>query len=446
MGNKFVDGFKEKWSMFLPFCLFFPCWLLVGSREEIFSEAISTYYPMMIAMVIGSMIAGSTPLGGGIVAFPVSVTILGFQSTMGRDFSLMIQSFGMSSASFLIFYKKTHLIREHADLLCSFAFFSAIGLVIGMGPVSAVLSSYVVDLIYATIVVCLVMLFIYEDILVRMAAPLKEESTVDGDEDAIAEGDEAVEQAQDEEEPAENRRSSVSRPSRAGRRSSLAAIAHMAEIVDPSVLDPPEETGEHKCKQAIVHYVLLPLFAIFGGILSSLIGSGTDIAFYFYGSILNATEGEHGGKRMNGNTLTAISVIVMATMSVFGSLLRITAHNDPELVVYPEVFLCLFATSPIVTLGAPTGSLLLKPEYEQYLKLLFYALGFLQLVVFGLLKFKSDATAWLVVGCCMGAVIITILTHFFLSFKMKKDEKEEEVSHDGTRHRKSRPSLLAATL
>lgn len=431
--SKAITAFKETWSMYLPFCLFFPCWLLVGSREGIFAEAISTYWPMMLAMVIGSMIAGSTPLGGGVIAFPVSVTVLGFQSTMGRDFSLMIQSFGMSSATFLIFFRKSHLLEGKADLLCSFAFFSAVGLAIGLGVVSAVLTGYVVNLIYATVVVCLVLVFIYEDILVRKEVS-KDSSTTMND---------IEEEGEDEEEqyPQDNQEQHSNRSSR--RRSTLSqAVMELAVNIDPAAADPPEDTGKGTMKSNVVKYLFLPFFGILGGILSSQIGSGTDIAFYFYGSILNSVEGEHGGARMSGNTLTAISVIEMATMSVFGSLLRITSHADPELVVYPEVYLCLFAVSPIVTLGAPTGSLFLKPAYEQYLKLLFYALGFAQLVVFGLLEFKDDGTAWLVIGCSVAAVLLIIFTHYFISYKIMKDDQEPV---EGSA-RRSRPSLLAATL
>eukprot|EP00966_Prymnesium_polylepis_P100760 2333623-Prymnesium_polylepis.1 len=43
--------------------------------DELFSE----YYPMTLAMIAGSLIAGSTPLGGGVVAFPIAVLVIGFK-------------------------------------------------------------------------------------------------------------------------------------------------------------------------------------------------------------------------------------------------------------------------------------------------------------------------------------------------------------------------------
>ena len=43
-------------------------------------------------MVLGSFIAGATPLGGGVVAFPVSVLVLNLSPKEGRDFTSFIQS------------------------------------------------------------------------------------------------------------------------------------------------------------------------------------------------------------------------------------------------------------------------------------------------------------------------------------------------------------------
>jgi len=58
------------------------------------------YYPAI--MVIGAFVAGSTPEGGGAVAFPVLNIFLQIDRGMARDFSLMIQSIGMTSASIFI--------------------------------------------------------------------------------------------------------------------------------------------------------------------------------------------------------------------------------------------------------------------------------------------------------------------------------------------------------
>jgi uncharacterized membrane protein YfcA len=53
---------------------------------------------MSVVMIFGSVVAGSTPMGGGTVAFPVLVLFFGLPPTLGRNFGLAIQALGMTSA------------------------------------------------------------------------------------------------------------------------------------------------------------------------------------------------------------------------------------------------------------------------------------------------------------------------------------------------------------
>ena len=54
-------------------------------------------------MALGSYFAGSTPMGGGTVGFPVLTLLFDYPSSLGRDFGLAVQSIGMVSASIYIF-------------------------------------------------------------------------------------------------------------------------------------------------------------------------------------------------------------------------------------------------------------------------------------------------------------------------------------------------------
>jgi uncharacterized protein len=63
-------------------------------------------------MAIGSYFAGSTPMGGGTVGFPVLVMIKNFTAEIGRDFSFAIQSIGMVSASIYILCRKQIIAKE----------------------------------------------------------------------------------------------------------------------------------------------------------------------------------------------------------------------------------------------------------------------------------------------------------------------------------------------
>lgn len=58
------------------------------------------HYPAI--MVLGAFVAGLTPEGGGAVAFPVLSIFFNIDRVLARDFSLMIQSIGMTSASIFI--------------------------------------------------------------------------------------------------------------------------------------------------------------------------------------------------------------------------------------------------------------------------------------------------------------------------------------------------------
>lgn len=55
-------------------------------------------WPIAAAMLVGSYLAGSTPMGGGAVAFPILVLLFGEPPALGRSFSFAIQSVGMISA------------------------------------------------------------------------------------------------------------------------------------------------------------------------------------------------------------------------------------------------------------------------------------------------------------------------------------------------------------
>ena len=55
-----------------------------------------------LTMVFGSFVAGSTPQGGGAVAFPVFTKLLGVSAADAKTFSLSIQAIGMGSASAII--------------------------------------------------------------------------------------------------------------------------------------------------------------------------------------------------------------------------------------------------------------------------------------------------------------------------------------------------------
>jgi len=61
-------------------------------------DRVADHWPIAVAMALGSYVAGSTPMGGGTVGFPVLVLLFDQPAEFGRQFSFLIQSVGMTSA------------------------------------------------------------------------------------------------------------------------------------------------------------------------------------------------------------------------------------------------------------------------------------------------------------------------------------------------------------
>jgi len=96
----------------LPFVAWLACfyagwaWLVVSGDH---ANTVIGHWPMAVAMAFGSYVAGSTPMGGGTVGFPVLVLVMDLPATLGRDFSFAVQSVGMTSASIYILCKRQEL-------------------------------------------------------------------------------------------------------------------------------------------------------------------------------------------------------------------------------------------------------------------------------------------------------------------------------------------------
>lgn len=99
---------KTLLPFFIWLGLFYTAWgalVIFGSHLE----TVLTHWPMAVAMAAGSYVAGSTPMGGGTVGFPVLVLFMDLPATLGRDFSFAIQAVGMTSASIYILCSRREL-------------------------------------------------------------------------------------------------------------------------------------------------------------------------------------------------------------------------------------------------------------------------------------------------------------------------------------------------
>ncbi|CAK9036877.1 unnamed protein product [Durusdinium trenchii] len=143
------------WRHFLPAVLVYSIWCYVMTKLDAWSE-VSSYYVLSLAMVFGSLIAGSTPVGGGVVAFPLVVLYLKLPADQGRDLSLLVQAIGMSAASFLLIYAKRHLC--HFWIILWFLISSLAGLMIGF---ELNISSRTASLLFTTTVSCFAIAYFY---------------------------------------------------------------------------------------------------------------------------------------------------------------------------------------------------------------------------------------------------------------------------------------------
>ena len=84
---------------------FYIVWLILVGTGDLWQVAID-HWEAAAAMVVGSCVAGSTPLGGGAVGFPALVLLLHESASVGRGFSLAIQSIGMTSATIFLLARR----------------------------------------------------------------------------------------------------------------------------------------------------------------------------------------------------------------------------------------------------------------------------------------------------------------------------------------------------
>ena len=114
------------------------------------------HYPAI--MVLGAFVAGLTPEGGGAVAFPVLSVFFDIKREMARDFSLMIQSIGMTSASIWILSRKGRRLADYAPVLW-FVPISFMGFVLGMLLLQAI-PVYIIQALFLSLILTFALAYI----------------------------------------------------------------------------------------------------------------------------------------------------------------------------------------------------------------------------------------------------------------------------------------------
>ena len=133
------------WIWWAWLAAFYAAWAVLMLRPGNAATALH-HWPIALTMLFGSYVAGSTPMGGGTVAFPVLVLLFGLPVTLGRDFSFAVQSIGMTSASLFIIGRRQRLAW---DALAGTLVGSAVGLPLGILLVAPVVPAPAVKLVFA---------------------------------------------------------------------------------------------------------------------------------------------------------------------------------------------------------------------------------------------------------------------------------------------------------
>jgi uncharacterized membrane protein YfcA len=124
---------------------FLVCWV-ISVISFGWWPLVREHWGIALVMIGGSLVAGSTPMGGGSVAFPILVYVFGESPENARNFGLAIQALGMSSALLFILGRGTPIQKRLLLCACSGA---AAGIVFGTFFVAPYVSRSIVKLLFS---------------------------------------------------------------------------------------------------------------------------------------------------------------------------------------------------------------------------------------------------------------------------------------------------------
>ena len=122
---------------------------------------LAAYWHYPAIMVLGAFVAGLTPEGGGAVAFPVLSVFFNIDRVLARDFSLMIQSIGMTSASiFILTHRDANLRTFKPELVMIPTCF--IGFVLGMLMLQSI-PVYIIQALFLSLITAFAIAYAMSD-------------------------------------------------------------------------------------------------------------------------------------------------------------------------------------------------------------------------------------------------------------------------------------------
>lgn len=387
---------------FLPAVVVWPVWIYCMTVKGVWSVAFGRYYPMTCAMIIGCFIAGSTPLGGAVTAFPVAVLVLKFTPVQGRDFSILIQSIGMTAAAYLITIRKKHLVKM--DLVQVGCVANTFGIILG---VSIELPGFWVNVTYMTYTMAFAFLLLYKHMVAGMEATGQRARESIAREHAL---NKAIDDVKNEAKELESQGKHMMDTARYQDPCTV-----MGNIGQDDVVDKEKKASDDiittSVRMPLGLTIGLGIFGIIGGALTSKIGSGSDTLLYVFGIFLYNSFMDVA---LPESMLTATSVIVMAFSTVVMSIIRLVQGGIAD-----EVYLCWGAVLWLVVMGAPIGSFVLNKNREAFFRRLFYCLAVIQFITFALLKIKARIDAWICVAAILAVTFLGMALHMYSALVLK---------------------------
>ena len=125
--------------------VFLAVWAVLMFGFGLLPEVVRQW-PMALVMILGSLVAGSTPMGGGAVSFPFLVLWLGIRPDIARNFGLVIQALGMTSAMIFILCRRVPI---QGRMLIWTILGAAAGMLIGTVGIAPHVASNFVKLTFA---------------------------------------------------------------------------------------------------------------------------------------------------------------------------------------------------------------------------------------------------------------------------------------------------------
>lgn len=138
---------RHYWIWFLWLAIFYGVWAWLVVGQDLWATALE-HWPMAAAMAVGSYAAGSTPMGGGTVGFPILVLLFDQPAQLGRDFSFAVQSIGMTSAAIFILARRQPLAWA---MLKGAVLGAAIGTPLGIFLVAPWIPALLIKIVFAVL-------------------------------------------------------------------------------------------------------------------------------------------------------------------------------------------------------------------------------------------------------------------------------------------------------